>query len=73
MSVIRSIRGLKCQSEILPVNSEFYKKVEKNGKVWMKLNEEIELDIGEEEHYTVVLRMRKGIDNKFFKTFDFGC
>lgn len=31
----------------------------------------VELDIGKGENYTVVLRMRGGIDHKFFKMFHF--
>ncbi len=39
---MRSIRGLKCKVQILPVNSEFYQREEGGG--W-KVREEIELDI----------------------------
>ena len=39
----------------------------------IKLREEIELDIPEGENFTVVLKLKGGIDTKFFRTFDFGC
>lgn len=42
------------------------------GDPMLKLNEEIELDIGEGQQFTVVLKMKGGIDSKFFRTFDFG-
>lgn len=67
---MRSIRGLKCKVQILPVNREFYEG-EEEGK-W-RVMEEIELDIPKGENFTVVLKLRGGIDRKFFRSFDFGC
>jgi hypothetical protein len=37
-----------------------------------KLNEDIEFDISTMQHFTVVLKLKGGIDHKFFKSFDFG-
>jgi hypothetical protein len=73
VTVMRSIRGLKCKVLILPVNREFYEEVEENGEKRCRLKEEIELDIPKGDNFTVVLKLRGGIDRKFFKSFDFGC
>jgi hypothetical protein len=71
---MRSIRGLKCKVQILPVNREFYDEEEgEHGGRRSKLKEEIELDIPKGENFTVVLKLRGGIDRKFFRSFDFGC
>lgn len=43
------------------------------GEKLLKLKEEIELDIPKGENFTVVLKLKGGIDRKFFKSFDFGC
>lgn len=45
VTVMRSIRGLKCRVQILPINSEFYEPVMEGAVKMLKLNEEIELDI----------------------------
>lgn len=66
---MRSIRGLKCKVQILPVNREFYEGEEGQWRV----REEIELDIPKGENFTVVLKLRGGVDRKFFRSFDFGC
>lgn len=71
--MMRSIRGLKCKVQILPVNREFYEEVEEGSEKKWKLKEEIELDIPKGENFTVVLKLKGGIDRKFFKSFDFGC
>jgi hypothetical protein len=52
---------------------EFYEKVATERGEMLKLSEEIELDIPNGEHFTVVLKLKGGIDTKFFRTFDFGC
>lgn len=71
---MRSIKGLKCKVQILPVNREFYEEVVmENGLKGYKLNEEIELDIPKKQQFTVVLKLKGGVDRKFFKSFDFGC
>ncbi len=70
---MRSIKGLKCKVQILPVNREFYEEVVlQNGLKGYRLNEEIQLDIPKKQQFTVVLKLRGGIDKKFFKSFDFG-
>jgi hypothetical protein len=75
VTVMRSIRGLKCRVQILPVNREFYEegRGEGEGEKRWRLKEEIELDIPKGENFTVVLKLKGGIDKKFFKSFDFGC
>jgi hypothetical protein len=46
VTVMRSIRGLKCKVQILPINKEFYEPfLLENGNTVLKLKEEIELDI----------------------------
>ncbi len=36
------------------------------------IDQSVEIDIKKGESFTVVLRMRGGIDRKFFKVFNFG-
>ena len=36
------------------------------------IDQSVEIDIRKGESYTVVLRMRGGVDRKFFKVFNFG-
>lgn len=75
---MRSINGLKSKVEILPLNKEFevdapqeYGSLQKtDGK--KVIGQSIEIDIQKGESFTVVLRMRGGIDRKFFKVFNFG-
>lgn len=75
---MRSISGLRSKAEILPLNPEFeveppeeYAGLEKQeGR--RVIDQSIEIDISKGEAYTVVLRMRGGIDKKFFKVFNFG-
>ena len=73
VKVMRSINGLKANVEIVPVNKEFYQLSEeevKKGKKEFKNN--ITISIPQEQSYTVVLKMKGGIDHKFFQVFDFG-
>jgi hypothetical protein len=37
------------------------------------MKEEIEFNIEKGQHFTVVLKMKGGIDKRFFNSFDFGC
>ena len=75
---MRSINGLKSKVEILPINKDFevdgpqqYGSLEKNeGK--KVIGQAVQIDIQKGESFTVVLRMRGGLDRKFFKVFNFG-
>lgn len=60
IKILRSIEGLKSSVQIEAVNKEFQK------------GREIEVVIRHNCHFTVVLKMRGGIDRQFFRTFDFG-
>lgn len=57
--IVRSIRDLKSTKEIWGINREFNK-----GKM-------LEVKIKGGQHYTIVLLMQKGVDDHFFKSFDF--
>lgn len=78
MTIMRSISGLKSKVEILPINAEFeveipeeYAALEKgDGKKF--IDQSVEIDIKKGESFTVVLKMRGGVDKKFFKVFNFG-
>ena len=62
----------------MPINKEFevdgpqeYGSVDKaEGK--KVIGQAVEIDIQKGESFTVVLRMRGGVDRKFFKVFNFG-
>ncbi len=60
IKIVRSIDGLKSKVEIEAVNKEFEK------------TKCIDVIIKHNSHYTVVLKMKGGIDRQFFQTFDFG-
>lgn len=62
IKIVRSIDGLKSKVEIEAINREF--QVQRKGA--------IEVVIKSNSHYTVVLKMKGGVDREFFKTFDFG-
>ena len=57
--ILRSIEGLHCSLPIVPLNLDF------------KGNQDLEITIKPNCHYTVVLMMKGGIDKKFFQNFDF--
>jgi len=75
---MRSINGLKSKVEILPINKDFevyapqeYGAIEQTeGK--KVISQSVEIDIKKGESFTVVLRMRGGLDRKFFRVFNFG-
>ena len=74
---MRSITGLKSKVQILPLNVEFevqepeeYGALDKGGK--KVISPSVEIDIAKGASFTVVLRMRGGMDRKFFKVFNFG-
>lgn len=75
---MRSINGLRSKVEILPLNAEFeveapgqYATLE-HGEGKRVIDQSVEIDIKKGESFTVVLRMRGGVDRKFFKVFNFG-
>lgn len=62
----------------MPINQEFevdapqeYGSLERNERRRV-IGQSVEIDIGKGESFTVVLRMRGGVDRKFFKVFNFG-
>ena len=74
---MRSFNGLRSKVEILPINYEFQKEIPEEYGSLEKENRTVigystEIDINKGESFTVVLRMRGGIDRKFFKIFNFG-
>lgn len=70
---MRSINGLKASVDIIPINKEFYEiSEEERKKNPKKFKNNITINIAQESSFTVVLKMKGGIDNKFFQVFDFG-
>lgn len=76
VNVVRSIVGLKCLVEIVPVNDEFYDDLKANkedGAEYLAVKKNsIDVKILKGESFTVILKMRGGIDAKFFRAFTFG-
>jgi hypothetical protein len=76
VNVVRSIVGLKCSVEIVPVNDEFYEDLKANkedGAEYLAVKKNsIDVKIQKGESFTVILKMRGGIDAKFFRAFTFG-
>ena len=69
---MRSINGLKACVEIIPINKEFYQISEQEKKKNPNnYKNNIAINIPQESSFTVVLKMKGGIDNKFFQVFDF--
>lgn len=75
---MRSVSGLKSKVDILPLNPEFevkapqdYESVEK-GEGRRVMGKSVEIEIGAGQSFTVVLRMRGGMDRRFLKAFNFG-
>jgi hypothetical protein len=71
---MRSINGLKCQVNLVPVNMEFYSlpNPDYDTDTVKKIRKTIEVDIEANHNFTVVLKTVGGIDKKFFDSFDFG-
>ena len=70
---MRSINGLKCQVNLVPVNIEFYflPNPDYNTDTLKKMRKTIEVDIEANHHFTVVLKTVGGINKKFFDSFNF--
>jgi hypothetical protein len=67
VKVMRSINGLKASVDILPINKEFYQiREEEKKKHPTKFKTNITIKIPQESSFTVVLKMKGGIDKKFF-------
>ena len=60
MRIIRSVAGLQGQFPIEPLNLEF------------KNKQTIEIDIKNLNHFTVVLRLKGGVEKGILDMFDFG-
>jgi hypothetical protein len=62
--------------EIVPVNDEFYDDLKANkedGAEYLAVKKNsIDVKILKGESFTVILKMRGGIDAKFFRAFTFG-
>ena len=70
---MRSINGLKASVDIILINKEFYEISEQERKKNPnKFKKNITIKIPQESSFRVVLKMKDGFDNKFFKVFDFG-
>jgi hypothetical protein len=67
VKVMRSINGLKASVDIVPINKEFYQIGEEEKKrSTNKFKTNITINIPQESSFTVVLKMKGGIDKKFF-------
>ena len=66
VKVMRSINGLKASVDIVPINKQFYQIGEEKKKNANKFKTNITIKIPQESSFTVVLKMKGGIDKKFF-------
>lgn len=74
---MRSISGLKSQVDIVPINDEFYEdlklKNREEGANFLTIKKTtIDIKIPKSESYSVILKMKGGIDINFFRVFSFG-
>ena len=63
--------------EIVPVNDDFFEELKdkknEDGADYLAIKKDsIDVKIQKGESYTVILKMRGGIDAKFFRAFTFG-